>query len=226
MAGILNESVPSAPAPWSLKGEGYMVFYKFKRDFIERNGFLPSALQGKFDGFFGALMLVQYHESPVGPYRELLFIPGKFQTPHGRLFSITNISVDSEASTQNGRANWGIPKITHTFDVSGGPNQERISVLAPDNKPFFEATLRSGGLSFPISTAFVPLSLYQVWEGQTYLTTPQGKGWAQLASIRDIRINADYFPDISTQKPLLALKVKGFSMKFPVAIQPLVQDFF
>lgn len=219
-------TIASAPAPWTLKGDGYMVFYRFKRDFIEQHGLLPPALQGKFDGFFGALMLVNYHQSPVGPYRELLFIPGKFQTPNGRLFSITHISVDSEASTQNGRANWGIPKKTHVFEVSGSPNKEHIRVLTPDAKPFFEATLRSGGPSFPISTALMPLSLYQVWERQTYLTTPQGKGWAQWASIRDMRINADYFPDISVQKPLLALKVKGFSMQFPAAIQPLVQDFF
>jgi hypothetical protein len=216
MAGILSAShfLPVAPAPWSLKGEGYMVFYKFKRAFMEQQGILPPALQGKFDGFLGALMLVHYHASPVGPYRELLFIPGKFQTPYGRLFSITHISVDSEASTQNGRANWGIPKKTHAFEVSSHANTEHIRVLAPDTRPFFEATMQAGGPALPISTALVPLSLYQVWEGQTFLTTPQGKGWAQWASMRDVRINADYFPDISAKKPLFALKIKDFEMNF------------
>lgn len=58
-------------------------------------------------------MLLKYKSSPVGPYNELAYIPGKYKagkcsTP---LFSVQRIWVDSEASVQGGRSNWGLPKV-------------------------------------------------------------------------------------------------------------------
>lgn len=207
----------SRPAPWTLFGDGYMLFYRFSRDFVVNRGFVPPDLSGCFDGFFGAVMLVDYHESPVGPYHELLFIPGKFRTPHGRRYSITRIVVDSEASTQNGRANWGIPKFTHQFQVEKDGSSEHIKVLDAQGQPGFEIILRAGGFRFPISTALFPLHLYQVLEGKTLLTTPKGSGSAQFARVLDLQVNPAFFPDVSLAKPLLALKVSGFRMQFPVA---------
>lgn len=203
------------PPPWTLLGDGYMLFYKFSRDFVAQQGFVPTELAGRFDGFFGAVMLVNYRESPVGPYHELLFIPGKFRTPLGRRYSITRIVVDSEASTVNGRANWGIPKFTNTFEVKKDGTTERIRVLDDQGKPGFEIALRAGGLHFPVTTALVPLRLYQVWEGKTYDTTPKGSGKGQLARVLDLHVNPAFFPDVSLVKPLLALKVSGFRMWFP-----------
>ena len=88
----------TAPAPWSLSGDGYMIFYKFTREFVAQFGFVPPELEGRFDGYLGSVMLVNYQSSPVGPYRELLFIPGKFKVENGlvtRPQSITKIYVNS-----------------------------------------------------------------------------------------------------------------------------------
>jgi hypothetical protein len=204
-------------APWTLHGDGYMLFYKFSREFAEQHGFVPPELAGRFDGGFGAVMLVNYQESPVGPYRELLFIPGKFRTPQGRRYSITRIFVDSEASTQHGRANWGIPKYTRTFQVEQDGNTEHIRVLNEQGQPGFDIRLRAGGLRFPVTTALIPLHLYQIWEGRTFLTTPKGSGSGQLARVPDLYVDPAFFPDVRLAKPFLAIKVSGFRMEFPPA---------
>ena len=205
------------PAPWSLRGSGYMLFYKFSRAFVEQHGFIPPELKGCFDGFFGSVMLVNYESSPAGPYRELLFIPGRFRTPQGLKYSITSIYVDSEASTSSGRANWGIPKHTKTFRVEQDGKTERIQVLNDAGTPFFDLTVRSGGWYFPVTTALIPFQLYQVWEGRSFLTKPSGYGWGQLARVSDIRVDPACFPDIELEKPLIAVKVSSFHMKFPQA---------
>lgn len=208
---------PITPAPWLLRGDGYLLFYKFSRQWVAQHGQVPPALAGSFDGFFGSVMLVNYHESPVGPYRELLFMPGKFRTPHGRRYSITNIAVDSEASTRSGQANWGIPKVTRQFRAEREGDTERIQVLGLDGLPYFEIRLRSGGLRFPITTALMPIRLYQIWEGKTFLTDPKGSGTGQLARVLDVQVNSELFPDICRTHPLLALRVTHFTMQFPAS---------
>lgn len=219
----------AAPAPWSLRGDGYMIFYKFSREFVEKFGFVPPELTGKFDGYLGSVMLVNYQSSPVGPYRELLFIPGKFKLAdkngiNNRPQSITKIYVNSEQSTQNGRENWGIPKETVVFRrnlvdknfISG--DTECIELLDANGKPFFSITLRAFGLSFPITTAMMPIHLMQNLNEKTYFTTPSGRGKGQLVSIKNIKINSDYFPDLTQAKPLMAIKVSDFTMEFPDAV--------
>jgi len=206
------------PAPWLLRGDGYMIFYRFSRQFVEQHCPVPPELVGRFDGFFGSVMLVNYAESPVGPYRELLFMPGKFRTPQGRRYSITHIAVDSEASTLSGQANWGIPKVTQQFRAEQEGNTEHIQVLAPDGLPYFDIRLRSGGLRFPVSTALIPIRLWQNWQGKTFLTDPKGSGTGQLARVLDVKVNPDLFPDICRARPLLALRVTDFRMHFPESL--------
>lgn len=71
-------------------------------------------------------MLVNYEKYPVWPYRELLIIPGKFRKSHKQ--AITKIYVDSEASTQNGRANWGVPKQTLSFVWEKNSEEDPIRI--------------------------------------------------------------------------------------------------
>lgn len=207
----------TTPPPWTLRGDGYMIFYRFSKDFVEKHGWAPPGLEGRFAGGFGAVMLVNYRESPVGPYRELLFIPGKFRTPQGRRYSITRILVDSDASTRSGRANWGIPKFTNAFSTEKTDNTERIRVFDEAGNCGFDISLRAGGLRFPVTTALMPLHLYQEWEGARYLTTPKGSGSGQLARVDELWIDPSFFPDVRQAKPLLALRVENFKMAFPEA---------
>ena len=198
-----------------------MIFYKFSREFAEEFGFIPTELEDKFDGFLGNLMLVNYHTSPVGPYRELLFMPGKFRVEGERWYSITKIYVNNAASTENGRENWGIPKETVDFrrnlvskNFLGG-DTERIELLKPNGEPFFSITLTSGGLRFPVTTAMIPIHLIQYLNQKTYFTSPKGSGKGQFATIKHFEIDPRYFPDVSKATPITAVKVSDFVMEFP-----------
>ena len=106
----MENDVKAYPAPWNLRGKGYIFLYKFKKDFVGQNGNVPSFLDGAFAGGFGSVMLVDYEESDAGPYGELLFIPGKFRFGGQKLDTISKIYVSTMESVVNGRANWGIPK--------------------------------------------------------------------------------------------------------------------
>lgn len=124
------------PPPWQLKGEGIILLYRFPKKWINEQRLIPDHLKGQFKGGFGYLMLVNYYDSPVGPYKELLLIPGKFN-PH-KIQSITNIIVNSENSTHNGRYNWGIPKITQPIIWESEKGMDTIGVGDEDD-PFFSA---------------------------------------------------------------------------------------
>lgn len=200
------------PAPWILRGEGIILLFRFNKDWVTQAGNLPQYLQGKFKGGFGYVMLVDYQESPVGPYRELLFIPGKFGKE--KLQTITTIFVDSEASTANGRANWAIPKQTADFHWQKEKGLDRVEVSL-NGKPVFQASIRSGGISFPMSTALLPIRLRQELEKQIFFTQPEGKGWGKLARIQELELDPQLFPDIRGIKPLLVLKVNPFTLTFP-----------
>ncbi|WP_339868614.1 acetoacetate decarboxylase family protein [uncultured Algoriphagus sp.] len=206
--------VKHAPAPWKLKGEGIILIYKFSRKWVEQHGILPEHLKGKFKGGLGYVMLVNYHTSPVGPYKELLFIPGKFTSY--RKQAITKIYVNTEVSTQNGHVNWGIPKETLPISWENQDGKEVIQVKDGE-KTVFSCEIKAGGISFPLSTSLLPIELHQHWDGVDFFTKPSGSGWGKRATIKNLQIDSAFFPNIATQKPLFAVKIEPFRIQFPEA---------
>jgi len=204
-----------APAPWELTGNGYILLYRFPKEFIKKSGFLAGYQDISYKGLLGSMMLVDYHTTPVGPYRELLFIPGLFEMMDKYTFSISKIYVSDENSVWNGIENWGIPKELSDFDVQTlDDHTEKISLMK-EGKPFFEATIRRGNFSFPLTTAFFPLRITQQLGSDWILTKPSAKGKAYFGKLTNIKINAELFPDIEPLKPVAALAVKDFQMIFP-----------
>jgi hypothetical protein len=207
-----NSFPPRVPAPWTLKGEGIILIYHFKKSWVEKYAHLPQNLKGKFKGGLGYVMLVNYLESPVGPYRELLIIPGKFH--NSGLQSITKIFVDSEASTFNGRENWGIPKETLPFSWGTNIGEDLISISS-GNREIFSAEISHGGIPFPVSTSLLPLRLGQILGKTGFITKPHGSGWGKLAKVKKLVLDPEFFPDIRLVRPLLAVKVNPFTIHFP-----------
>ncbi|NVJ85068.1 MAG: acetoacetate decarboxylase family protein [Algoriphagus sp.] len=212
---LTKDSFLIAPAPWDLKGEGVILVYKFSKNWVEQQGQLPDYLKGQFSGGLGYLMLVNYTQSPVGPYRELLFIPGKFK--NHRKQTITRIFVDSEQSTQNGRANWGIPKETMDFSWEEQEGQIQIRVKSKE-ETFFSCEVKPFGFTFPANTKLLPIDLYQHWKGKDFFTKPSGKGKAKLARVNILHVNPSFFPPIDQIKPLLAVHIRPFQIHFPEAV--------
>ncbi|MBX3420542.1 MAG: hypothetical protein KF752_03195 [Pirellulaceae bacterium] len=202
------------PAPWKLTGEGIILIYKFSRQWVEENGWLDQRQRGQFRGGLGYVMLVNYHQSPVGPYRELLIIPGKFE-PHG-CQSITRIFVDSPASTDNGRYNWGIPKSTLPMQWRVAGKTDSL-LVGPADRPVFYCQVKHSGPPFPVTTRLLPIKLYQELSGVAYRVNPRGLGWGRLARVTELHVDSQQFPDVSQVKPLACLKVQPFTMHFPVS---------
>lgn len=207
----------SIPAPWSLKGKGYILIYRFTRQFIETEGRIPPFLQNQFAGGLGSVMLVDYASSNAGPYGELLFIPGKFHHQGRKLNTISQIYVSSMASVVNGIENWAIPKELANFKFQQLSSKKERASVSKENENIADLTLSTFGPSFPINTSLMPFPLVQLHNNQYFYTKFSGKGKGRLAKLENMEINKTLFPDISHVKPIVALKVEPFEIVFPVA---------
>ena len=219
-----TQEIKIAPAPWNLTGDAYIMVYKFSREFVQEEGFLADYHQDRFLGYVGTVMLVDYKTSGVGPYRELLFIPGMFTFNWKKMFSISKIYVSSRDSVYNGIENWGIPKEYADFDWQTNMDATEDISVKIDDKEFFRTTIKKGFLSFPLTTSILPLTVVQKLRKDLIITNPTAKGKATLASIKSIEVDRNFFPDLSKASPLITMKVKDFEMNFNV---PLVKkDYF
>ncbi|MFC3416099.1 acetoacetate decarboxylase family protein [Algoriphagus hitonicola] len=207
-----SKFVKFAPAPWDLKGQGIIFAYKIPKSWINDCAHIPDYLKKEFKGGLGFLMLVNYHESPVGPYRELLFIPGKFGK--SRKHSIISIYVNTPASTQNGRANWGIPKSTADIEWKEENGKQVITVKKLDHI-IFSCEVNSGVIPLPATTSFLPIELHQRWNGVHFFVEPTGSGWGKLAKLKIKDLDPEYFPDIRKFRPLFGMNINPITMHFP-----------
>ncbi|CAH0996152.1 hypothetical protein EMA8858_02282 [Emticicia aquatica] len=214
-----------APPPWTLKGNGYIFICHFPKEFVKKKGFLADYQQSRFNGdFVGTVMLVNYETSEVGPYQELLFVPGRLNFDNKKLFSISKIYVSSQDSVLNGRENWGIPKELADFKLSKPNEKESIVEVKIEGKTFFKAHLHNRSFSFPITTKFFPLKLAQKLRNDLLITSSPAKGKASFAKILSIEVDNTFFPDISQIKPLMILAVQDFEMTFPEPI--IMKNYF
>lgn len=210
----------NAAAPWHLTGRGFILMYRFPETFIRESCFLPEEWkESKWSGV-GFIMLVDYQDSPVGPYHELLIIPGKSLLGGSKLGTISKIYVDSADSMVNGRSNWGIPKELTDFRWTQEGRQHTIQVGSIN--PWMEIVLEPGSVPFPVNTSFLPIHLYQELDEKIFRISPHGKGTGHFTLIKEIQVNPIFFPDIDLVEPLVAIYVDPFRLTFPLAeIEPI-----
>jgi hypothetical protein len=212
---IAKNEIQIALPPWQLTGSGYILLYRFTKAFVAEHGFLVDFQKEKFVSGWGTVMLVDYQSSPVGPYHELLFIPGLFSFNKKKVFSISKIYVSTQSSVINGIENWGIPKELADFHWRKKQISDHIAI-SKDGVSFFEADFIKRRICFPISTTILPLTIVQAHKNRLMLTKPKSSGMAYLAKLQNIKVNGEFFPDLTKVKPLLVLHVENFKMEFPV----------
>lgn len=114
MTSTSPSDIKHVPAPWTLKGTIYtLAIYISPSSALELSShrfFLYSPLERHSpfakDKPVGGLVMIQvirYTESPVGPYDELVIIPGKFEHEKGSNLRVTRIYVSQEKTCWNGR---------------------------------------------------------------------------------------------------------------------------
>lgn len=205
--------------PWELRGNGHILFSWGDKSRNLQDAFIPNGLKPWYRGLINLTMFVNYKSSPVGPYRELLYIPGVFlgggQAP---FFSISKIYVDSISSTVSGRANWGIPKEMASFRLERAHGNEVVSVIK-DDKEFVSYDLKAFGPKLPIAVNLFPPSLRrfgQLLDGKFFKYVFDGKGYMQLAKVNNLQSDRGLFPDLRARSPFLSLSITNFSLRFPV----------
>ncbi len=210
----------SIQAPWNLKGYGYILIYKFKKEWIMESPHIDDEVKQNFKGGFGSIMLVNYKSSNVGPYKELLFIPSSFSIKNKKKKRISKIYVSTQESVENGKRNWAIPKEFANFKfIKTDRNSENI-IVSKNNIDFFNINLQSSSLMFPVNTNLMPFPLAQRYNDKIYFTKFNGKGWGRFTKIKNISVNSDYFPSFAS-KPLIAIKIQPFNINFP---KPIIED--
>jgi hypothetical protein len=215
--------ITEAPAPWLLHGRGYISLLRFPVSSRAQDAFVPDSLAGKRSRSRTAwMMFVDYQQSDVGPYHELLFIPGSFPFEDGRRhLSISRIFVSSIDSVVNGQRNWGIPKDVAQFDVRYGSDGIDAVTVRKDGALIAELRYRSWPLPLPFSTALVPRpwrTLGQHRDGSAFIYAPSANGWIRPASLLEARSNPELFPDLDGVTSPLSVAVPRFSMRFPVSM--------
>lgn len=215
------EEASDAPAPWALKGDGYIIVSAVSKADNLEGAFISEGLQDRYEQSLSVTMLVDYKDSPVGPYQELLYIPGTFRFGDGKTHaSISKIFVSSLSSVVNGRKNWGIPKELASFEREAGAHgRESVRVFGEDQE-IAHFQVKTFGPKLPLSTFALPSffkTLGQELNGQTYVFELKAKGWAELAVLEETESDPGFFPELSRGKVLLALKVSDFSLVFPEA---------
>ncbi|KAL4960134.1 uncharacterized protein BDV14DRAFT_149358 [Aspergillus stella-maris] len=119
------------------------------------------------------VMIVRYEKTDVGPYDELIFMPGRAINPNTneKDMRISTIYVSTDASVWNGRRNWNIPKHRAIFDFKSIPGTKDIAlrVFHPENspapldpkRPFFTALLKGSALPKIPLPGLAPLPITQ-----------------------------------------------------------------
>jgi hypothetical protein len=215
-----SPDVPRAPAPWKLTGDGYIVMLELPRPLLQEQSFIPDELLPHFEGRYSLLMLLEYKSSNVGPYRELLFIPGRFRMRRGLCWSISKIYVSSWASVKNGQLNWGIPKEYADFAIEREADGSERFLVSKDGHVFADLKFKPKGPSLPSSAALLPASLRTLvhsLEGRSYFCTPSGRGRVRYARMLEAHVDERRVPPVSAGRALFTVRLSDFSMEFPVA---------
>ncbi len=216
-----EESAAVVPPPWRLTGSAYALFYRFSDAYVYDRVALPPSLSGMFVGGIGAILLVDYETSPVGPYRELLFTPGQFAYGRKKRHTVTHIYVSSPASVDGGRANWGLPKQLADFSIDrqSGVDHWRVE---RDGQLLFEGRFRPGRLALPFPGWLYRPRLMQPWQEQVYETRFQGSGRIQLTDLEAPHTGGE-FPDVGAARPIGVVRFERFKLTFPPARQQSIQ---
>ncbi|CAE6527829.1 unnamed protein product [Rhizoctonia solani] len=200
IADGITESLP----PWTLQAEAWWILPAIPMPWQAKElprGALDTQqsttfqeLQATYQGGLGTIQLIRYHSSPVGPYDELLYVPGQMNFKVGGSslsgLSITRIYVSSFASVVNGRRNWNIPKrlarFEFTLETPSDPLSPTLASVYPSLSdspnpgfspdPIFRARLVPSRRlpNFPLNLTSIPRAILDSRVLQPPLTDPVG----------------------------------------------------
>ena len=166
--------------PWYCEVSSVFWFHKARPGAAEA---LPEVLRGlpRVPVTVGAL--IQYLDSPVGSYAEVVAAPVLVRRPFPQA-NVAFIAVDSGASVVGGRSNWALPKVLARFDGDIGSAGQATST-GPDWA--VQVVTRPRALRLP---TWLRYSCCQVWPGPTLRHFPlEVQGWSRPATV-DVEVSS------------------------------------
>ncbi len=215
-----SDGIMRAKAPWRLGGDAYMVDLRMPEEVLDQECFLPDFLKGRRLGTTSRMIYVDYKDSPVGPYKELLFNPPKFRLDNRSCRTISKIFVSTPESVVNGRDNWGIPKTLAEFKSRKLENGWEQITVSSEGVVFAELTFSSLRFGMPYSDRWFPekfRTMAQPSQGRTYCYAPVTSTMMKMGRLRESKIDSKIFPDISKGKVTLCVRLQNFRMWIPAA---------
>ncbi|KAK4184157.1 hypothetical protein QBC35DRAFT_66477 [Podospora australis] len=194
--GPVGTAIALSPPPWNTRATMYLIAFwtsaKIASD-LPPKAFHPLELQSSFaspkfgnpTGGLSMIQLIRYHDTPVGPYDEMILSPGSFEYPDPssspasssktkkKAMRITRIYVSQEKTCFNGRKLWNIPKHLARFEWVDDPSSGATTIKvyphdtaatpydpkesSPSDAPFFQCTLKAVPYlpSIPFSTSLL-----------------------------------------------------------------------
>ncbi|PKS09644.1 hypothetical protein jhhlp_004263 [Lomentospora prolificans] len=143
------DDITHVPAPWTLKGTVYQFAWwtpRAQAEAMPTMAYSPLESSSSFSapegskplGGLSVVQIIRYTDSPVGPYDELLVIPGFHEYAIDdektgkrvtkRNARITRIYVSQKYTCWNGRINWNIPKHLASFEWHTDPSTSTTMV--------------------------------------------------------------------------------------------------
>ena len=209
-----------APAPWYLKGQGYVMVVQLPTQVLDNESFIEPSLKSTRRGHLAYIAFADYESSDVGAYHELLYIGGTLKFDQKRHLSISKIYVSTQDSIDNGQKNWGIPKEMAQFEVQyGADNHDIVKLSTPSGDTSAQFSFSHHLFKFPVNTKLAPTrlrTLAQDWQGQRFFFPLQAEGYVKPALLKACYVDKRYFTDLNQGHVIACFKVTDFSMVFPV----------
>lgn len=213
---IPGSTIP--PSPWVVQGSALVIIGRLGRRAARDLAGNPRGLVGLPGlGSIAVLGLIRYDDTPVGPYHEVVVIPGVlWRTLPGAL--ISHMLVDSARSRLAGRALWGLPKELAHFDWQ----PERLTVADPTGQTVLTASWQPTGMRLGFLLPPLPVATLRGPRRQLFVTG----GW--LTGMRRARV-ALAIPATSpfaslaaiVRGPHLALAIDRFRVRISAAVDLL-----
>ena len=210
---------PHTVLPWHLSGEGYILNYWLNPQLIEQ--FIPFGLERAKLGRLVQIMLVRYESSPVGAYDELLFLDHKSNGLNMHSY-IPKIYVSSQASVDEGRYHWGIPKELAQFEWSFSPNGLSCQISANNETLNIQLNFSQKSLPIPISSRIFPAQFFKIEQQDSqylYQFAPLFKGRLGYISHAEWQDTQTIFPDLSQAVFMKGFYSTDFQLIFPEALK-------
>jgi hypothetical protein len=214
------DGIKRAKAPWRLAGDAYVVALKMPAKVLEEQCFVPESLKGCRLGSYSRMIYVDYKNSPVGPYRELLFDPGRFLFDKRSCRTISRIFVSTQESVVNGLENWGIPKTIAEFETRTLANGWEHITVSAEGAVFAELAFSTVRFGVPFSDRWLPAKFRTTAQHcgeRCYFYAPITRATMKMGRLRESKIDPRMFPDISRGKFALCVRLEDFRMWIPAA---------